>query len=163
MRILLQRVSRAEVRILSDSPDVPSRLSGRIGPGLVLLVGITHNDTASEAEWMADKVSHLRVFPDEAGTMNRAIGEFGGSLLVVSQFTLYSDTRKGRRPSYLAAASPNIAEPLYNHFIELLRKRNMTVETGEFGAMMDVELVNNGPVTLFLERTAGGPTSDSPL
>ena len=153
MRILLQRVSRAEVRI-RDVSDGVARVSGRIGPGFLLLVGFTGSDTESELQWMADKVIGLRLFPDEEDKMNRDIVEHGGAMLVVSQFTLYGDTRKGRRPSFVKAASPDSAIPLYERFLLLLRERGATVETGEFGAMMDVELVNDGPVTLMLEREA---------
>jgi D-tyrosyl-tRNA(Tyr) deacylase len=157
MRILLQRVSRAEVRIRSDDPSGVARVSGRIGPGFVILVGFTGTDTESELRWMADKVVGLRVFPDADGRMNRDLVEHGGALLVVSQFTLYGDARKGRRPSFVDAAPPDRAIPLYERFLLLLRERGVSVETGEFGAMMDVELVNDGPVTLWLEREAGHP------
>ncbi len=127
-------------------------MSGRIGAGYVLLVGITHTDTEAEARWMADKIKGLRLFPDDEGKMNRDLHEHGGSLLVVSQFTLYGDARKGRRPSFINAAPPVIAEWQYNNLVQLLRGHEFQVETGEFGAMMDVELVNDGPVTLWLER-----------
>ena len=156
MRILLQRVSRAEVRIRDESDGV-ARMSGRIGPGLLLLVGFTHTDTESELLWMADKIIGLRLFPDAAEKMNRDIVEQGGALLVVSQFTLYGDARKGRRPSFVKAATPDTAVPLYQRFLLLLRERGVQVETGEFGAMMDVELTNDGPVTLMLEREAPEP------
>lgn len=156
MRILLQRVSRAEVRI-RDGSDGVARMSGRIGPGFLLLVGFTASDTDSELLWMADKVIGLRLFPDGEARLNRDIVEHGGALLVVSQFTLYGDARKGRRPSFLKAASPETAIPLYERFLSLLRDRCAAVETGEFGATMDVELVNDGPVTLMLEREASGP------
>jgi D-aminoacyl-tRNA deacylase len=146
MRVVLQRVRRAEVRI-------GERVAGRIGPGLLLLVGFKADDSDAHLEWMADKVVGLRIFPDEEDRMNRSLAELGGGLLVVSQFTLYGDTAKGRRPSFLEAAPPPIAIPLYNRFVELLRARaSGPVETGEFGAMMEVELVNDGPVTLVLER-----------
>lgn len=155
MRILLQRVKRAEVRIREDLDEGPrERLSGRIGSGYLLLVGFTHSDTDREIEWMADKVFGLRLFPDEDLKLNRDIGEQGGALLVVSQFTLYADARKGRRPSFVDAARPEIAIPLYNRFVICLKQRGLTVETGEFGANMDVELVNDGPVTIWLEREA---------
>lgn len=129
-------------------------MTGRIEKGFVLLVGITHTDTRAEVAWMAEKIHSLRLFPDEEGRMNKDLGEQGGAVLVVSQFTLYGDARKGRRPSFIAAASPNIAESLYNHLIDLLRIRGLIVETGEFGASMEVELINDGPVTLLLEREA---------
>jgi D-tyrosyl-tRNA(Tyr) deacylase len=145
MRLLLQRVSRAEVRI--DGKTV-----GKVGRGFCLLVGFTHDDGAEEAEWMADKVIGLRLFGDEEGKMNLALEDVSGELLVVSQFTLYGDARKGRRPSFIDAARPEAAEALYELFVERLRARGVHVETGEFGAMMEVDLVNDGPVTLWLER-----------
>ncbi len=145
MRIVLQRVSRAEVRI-------QGRVAGHIGPGFLLLVGFTHTDGDGQLTWMADKVAGLRVLGDADGKMNLALADVDGAVLVVSQFTLYGDSVKGRRPSFLAAARPEQAIPLYERFIQLLRERGLRVETGEFGAMMDVELVNDGPVTLWLER-----------
>ena len=148
MRLLLQRVSRAEVRIRDDD----SRISGRIGRGFLLLVGFTHDDGAEQLAWMADKIAGLRLFPDSEGKMNLALTDVEGQVLVVSQFTLYGDSQKGRRPSFIDAARPDVAIPLYERFVALLRERGFTVETGEFGAMMDVELVNDGPVTLWLER-----------
>ncbi len=148
MRVLLQRVSRAEVRIVSEAP----RVSGTIGRGLLLLVGFTSTDGEEQISWMAEKVLGLRIFGDDEGKMNRSLDEIGGSVLVVSQFTLYGDARKGRRPSFVDAARPELAIPLYESFVSRLRESGATVETGEFGAMMDVELVNDGPVTLWLER-----------
>ena len=145
MRVLLQRVARAEVR-------VDERVTGRIGRGFVLLVGFTHTDTEEHLVWMADKVVGLRVFPDNDDKMNRAITEVDGALLVVSQFTLYGDAVKGRRPSFIDAARPEQAIPLYERFIALLRARGVPTETGEFGAAMQVDLVNDGPVTMWLER-----------
>jgi D-tyrosyl-tRNA(Tyr) deacylase len=145
MRVLLQRVSRAEVR-------VDGRVTGSIGRGFVLLVGFTHADSEAEATWMAEKVAGLRLFGDADGKMNLALDEVDGAVLVVSQFTLYGDAQKGRRPSFIDAARPEQAIPLYERFVVLLRERGLRVETGEFGAMMDVELVNDGPVTLWLER-----------
>ena len=145
MRVLLQRVSRAEVR-------VGDRITGRIGRGFLLLVGLTHTDDETRLQWMAEKVAGLRLFGDAEGKMNLALQDVGGALLVVSQFTLYGDAQKGRRPSFIDAARPEVAVPLYEHFLALLRERGLPVETGEFGAMMDVELVNDGPVTLWLER-----------
>lgn len=145
MRVLLQRVSRAEVR-------VGERVTGRIGRGYLLLVGLTHADAEPALEWMADKIIGLRLFSDADDKMNLALADVGGALLVVSQFTLYGDAAKGRRPSFIDAARPEVAVPLYERFITLLRERGVPVETGEFGAMMDVELVNDGPVTLWLER-----------
>lgn len=153
MRILLQRVKRAEVRVDTDSPET-TRVAGRIDAGYLLLVGFTHTDTVAELEWMADKVLGLRLFPDDDQKMNRDIRERGGALLVVSQFTLYGDARKGRRPSFIDAAKPEPALELYNHLVMLLRQQGVPVSTGEFGAMMDVELVNDGPVTLWIEREA---------
>ena len=145
MRVVLQRVSRAEVR-------VGERVTGRIGRGFLLLVGFTHTDGEAALAWMADKIIGLRLFADAEDKMNLALADVAGSLLVVSQFTLYGDVRKGRRPSFVGAAPPEAAVPLYERFVALLRERTDRVETGEFGAMMDVELVNDGPVTLLLER-----------
>ena len=145
MRILLQRVARAEVRV--DGHAV-----GTIGRGYLLLVGFTATDDDTTLAWMADKVLGLRLFADADDKMNLDLAQVGGALLVVSQFTLYGDARKGRRPSFVDAARPEIAIPLYERFVALLRERGARVETGEFGAMMDVELVNDGPVTLWLER-----------
>jgi D-aminoacyl-tRNA deacylase len=150
MRVLLQRVARAEVRI-RDTNAAP-RVSGRIGRGYVLLVGFTGADTDEQVAWMAEKVVGLRLFADAEDKMNLALADVGGAMLVVSQFTLYGDARKGRRPSFIDAARPEIAIPLYEHFVRRLREAGVHVETGEFGAMMDVELVNDGPVTLWLER-----------
>ena len=145
MRVLLQRVSRAAV-------TVDGRETGRIGPGFVVLVGFTHGDTAEQVDWMAEKIVGLRLFGDADGKMNLPISDAAGSLLVVSQFTLYGDAHKGRRPSFIQAPHPDAAVPLYEHFIVALRERGVPVSTGEFGAMMQVELVNDGPVTLWLER-----------
>lgn len=153
MRILLQRVRRAEVRIRENESEL-QRVSGRIEHGYLLLVGLTHTDTQSEVDWLTEKVLGLRLFPDETGKLNRDLADIGGAILVVSQFTLYGDTRKGRRPSFVGAAKPEYAAMLYNQFVSLLRQRGAKVSTGEFGAMMDVELVNDGPVTLWLEREA---------
>jgi len=146
VRVVLQRVSRAEVRI-------EGRVVGRIGRGHLLLVGFKKGDGSAQIGWMADKVLGLRVFGDADGKMNLGLEEAGGDLLVVSQFTLYGDTTKGRRPSFVDAAHPDIAIPLYEEFVATLRsKTSRAVETGEFGAMMEVDLVNDGPVTLVLER-----------
>lgn len=150
MRVLLQRVSRAEVRVRPAAGE--ARVGGRIGRGFLLLVGFTHGDTEEALVWMAEKVIGLRLFADPEEKMNLALGDVGGALLVVSQFTLYGDAAKGRRPSFVGAARPEAAIPLYERFLALLRERGVAVETGEFGAMMDVELVNDGPVTLWLER-----------
>ena len=145
MRVVLQRVSRARV-------SGAGRVAGEIGRGLLLLVGFTESDGEETLGWMAEKISGLRVFADEHGKMNCSVEEVGGSTLVVSQFTLYGNARKGRRPSFVEAAAPEIAVSLYERFVHLLRTRGLPVQTGEFGAMMDVELVNDGPVTLVLER-----------
>lgn len=125
---------------------------GEIDRGLLLLVGFAPDDDVSRLAWMTEKLATLRIFPDEDGRMNRSVQDAGGSILVVSQFTLYGDARKGRRPSFVGAAGPDIAIPLYERFIELLRETGLRIETGRFGASMEVELVNDGPVTLILER-----------
>ena len=145
MRVLLQRVSKAEVR-------VGNRVTGRVARGLLALVGFTHTDDDARLVWMADKVVGLRIFGDSDQKMNLSVTEAGGAILVVSQFTLYGDAEKGRRPSFVDAARPEQATPLYERFVALLRERGVHVETGEFGAMMDVELVNDGPVTMMLQR-----------
>ena len=146
MKVVLQRVLSAEVTI--DRRSVAA-----IGTGVVLLVGFKASDGEIEATWIADKIVGLRVFPDAEGKMNHSLNDVEGELLVVSQFTLYGDVRKGRRPSFIDAASPEIAISLYNNCVALLRERAPgRVETGEFGAAMDVELVNQGPVTILLER-----------
>jgi D-tyrosyl-tRNA(Tyr) deacylase len=144
MRAVVQRVTRAEVR-------VDGRVVGLIGHGLLVLVGIGKQDTAESGKALAEKVVNLRVFDDEQGRMNRSVLETGGAVLCVSQFTLYGDCRKGRRPSYDRAASPEAARSLYESFLASLRDLGVSVETGEFQAMMDVELVNDGPVTLLLD------------
>jgi D-tyrosyl-tRNA(Tyr) deacylase len=148
MRVVLQRVKAASVAI--DGREV-----GRIGIGFCLLVGFAHDDTETEVQWLAEKLSGLRIFADEADKMNRSLDEVEGAVLIVSQFTLYGDTRKGRRPSFLNAAHPDHAIPLYQAFIEAFRSRGITVATGEFGAMMQVEIHNDGPVTLWFERVHG--------
>ncbi len=145
MRALIQRVSRASVTI-------EGRVVGQIGRGFVVLLGVTHADGRAEADWLAAKIVGLRVFDDEAGKMNRALADVGGALLVVSQFTLYGDARKGRRPSFTAAAAPERAEPLVDYFVETLRDAGFSVATGVFGAHMDVEIHNDGPVTMLIER-----------
>jgi D-tyrosyl-tRNA(Tyr) deacylase len=127
-------------------------VTGAIGTGFLLLTGFTHTDTVDQAVWMADKIVGLRLFADAEDKMNLSLADVGGAVLVVSQFTLYGDAAKGRRPSFIDAAKPDVAIPLYEKFISLLRERGLTVATGEFGAMMDVELVNDGPVTLWLEK-----------
>jgi D-tyrosyl-tRNA(Tyr) deacylase len=145
MRALIQRAKRAEVR-------VGGKVIGKIGHGAVVLAGFTHTDGEEQLIWMADKIVGLRIFADDEDKMNRSIIDAAGELLVVSQFTLYGDAVKGRRPSFIDAARPEQAIPLYERFLGLLRERGVTVATGEFGAMMEVELVNDGPVTLWLER-----------
>jgi D-tyrosyl-tRNA(Tyr) deacylase len=143
--VLLQRVTRAEVR-------VEGRITGAIGAGFLLLVGLTGTDGEEQVLWMADKVAGLRLFGDAEGKMNLSLEDVGGACLVVSQFTLYGDASKGRRPSFVNAARPEAAIPLYERFVAALRERVREVRTGEFGAMMEVELVNDGPVTLWIER-----------
>lgn len=144
MRAVVQRVSRAAVR-------VERKTVGEIGPGLMVLVGVSGADTAESAASLAEKVATLRIFPDEAGKMNRSVGEIGGAVLAVSQFTLFGDVRRGRRPSFIAAAPPEVAEPLYEKFLEALRGYGLHVESGVFRAMMEVELVNDGPVTILID------------
>jgi len=131
---------------------IGERTAGSIGKGFLLLVGFTHGDTPEKVDWMAEKASGLRLFGDAEGKMNLGLSEVGGALLVVSQFTLYGNADKGKRPSFISAARPEEAIPLYERFLAALRGRGLTVESGEFGEMMDVELVNDGPVTLWLER-----------
>lgn len=145
MRIVLQRVIRARV-------TVGDRVSGEIGRGLLLLVGFAPQDSEATLDWMSDKVLGLRVFADEGGKMNRSVVEAGGGVLVVSQFTLYGDASRGRRPSFVSAAAPDVAAALYRGYMRRLRAAGLSVQEGEFGAMMQVELVNDGPVTLILER-----------
>ena len=145
MRVVLQRVSSASVTIEGE-------VTGRIARGFLLLAGFTHTDTPAAADWMAEKVAGLRLFTDAEGKMNLGLAEVGGSVLVVSQFTLYGNAEKGRRPSFVDAARPEVAIPLYERFVEQLRAQGLEVATGRFGAMMEVALVNDGPVTLVLER-----------
>ena len=147
MRAVVQRVTRARV-------TVAEREVGAIGPGLLVLLGVGTSDTAAEGDWLANKIAGLRLFPDETGRMEKSVAEVGGSVLVVSQFTLWGDCQKGRRPSFLGAAPPDRAEPLYEEFVLGLRRLGIPVATGEFGAMMQVELINDGPVTLWLETPA---------
>jgi D-tyrosyl-tRNA(Tyr) deacylase len=144
VKIVVQRCRQAAV-------TVDGKTVGAIGGGLLLLVGITHEDTEADARFAADKIAGLRIFEDDAGKMNRSVQDAGGALLSVSQFTLYGDCRKGRRPNFMAAARPEQAESLYERFNAFLRELGLTVETGVFGAMMDVSLVNDGPVTLIVE------------
>lgn len=145
MRALLQRVSYASV-------TVDGRIVGEINRGFAILLGVTHSDGQAEAAWLATKVAGIRLFEDDEGKMNLSLADVGGSVLVVSQFTLYGDARKGRRPSFIDAARPEQAEPLVDYFVEQLRRQGLTVATGVFGAMMTVEIHNDGPVTLMLEK-----------
>jgi D-tyrosyl-tRNA(Tyr) deacylase len=144
MRAVVQRVSEARVRI--DGVVV-----GEVGRGLLVLLGVAHADTPEQAEWLADKLTGLRIFEDDDSKMNRDVIEVGGGMLIVSQFTLYGDCRKGRRPSFIEAAPPAVAVPLYAAFVDAVRARGVPVATGRFGAMMEVELVNDGPVTLIVD------------
>lgn len=144
MRVVLQRSLQAKV-------EVEGAVTGQIDKGFVLLVGITHEDTKEDVRYVAEKVANLRLFEDEEGKMNHSIFEAGGSILSVSQFTLYGDTRKGRRPSFSEAAKPDVAKPLWDFFNDELQRLGLHVETGVFGAMMDVSLTNDGPVTLIVE------------
>ena len=144
MRIVLQRVREARV-------EVDGRIVGQIGNGLLILLGVTTSDTNKDAEYLADKVVNLRIFPDESGRMNRSVLDVQGGLLIVSQFTLYGDCRKGRRPGFDQAAPPEQARELYEIFVALARAANLTVETGIFQAHMQVHLVNDGPVTFVLD------------
>lgn len=144
MRVVVQRSKKAKVTVNEE-------ITGQISKGLVLLVGVTHQDTEEDAAFLADKIANLRIFEDEAGKMNLSLLDVGGEILSVSQFTLYGDCRKGRRPNFMEAARPEQANQLYERFNGLLREKGIKVETGIFGAMMDVELINDGPVTLIVE------------
>ena len=144
MRAVVQRVKQAKV-------EVEGRVVGQIGAGLLVLVGVAKSDTRGDADYMADKLTGLRIFPDEAGKMNRDIVEAGGGLLVVSQFTIYADVRKGRRPGFDRAADPQLARLLYDYLVQALRQRGIPVETGTFQALMAVHLVNDGPVTIIVD------------
>lgn len=144
MRVVLQRAKLAEVR-------VEGNVVGRIDKGLMLLVGVTHEDTAEDAAYVADKIVNLRIFEDENDKMNLSLLDVGGEILSVSQFTLYGDCRKGRRPNFMDAAKPDHALQVYEAFNDKLREKGVTVETGEFGAMMEVDFINDGPVTLIVE------------
>jgi D-aminoacyl-tRNA deacylase len=145
MRALLQRVSRASV-------TVDGQVVARIGKGLLILLGIGHGDDSAQAEFLAEKTANLRIFEDDQGKTNLSVLDVQGEAIVVSQFTLYADTRKGRRPSFTDAALPEVAEPLVERFVELLRGHGVPTQTGKFGAHMEVEIHNNGPVTVWLER-----------
>jgi D-tyrosyl-tRNA(Tyr) deacylase len=147
MRALVQRVSQGSV-------SVDGEVVGAIDRGFVILVGVTHGDGKAQAEWLANKVAGLRVFEDDEGKMNLSLDDVQGEALVISQFTLYGDTRKGRRPSFIGAAAPDVAEPLVDYFAEQLRQKGFNVPTGVFGAEMKVEIHNDGPVTLMLEKEA---------
>jgi len=149
VRAVVQRVTRASV-------SVEGQVVGDIGPGLVVMLGVAHGDTEAEARWLAEKIAHLRIFEDEAGKFNRSALDIGGEMLVVSQFTLLGDSRRGRRPDFTAAARPEVAEPLVDRFAELLRQQGLRVATGQFGAYMRVEIHNDGPVTLVLDRAPAG-------
>ncbi len=144
MRAVVQRVTQA--RVLIESQAV-----GQIERGLLVLLGVTQADTAAQAQWLADKIVGLRIFEDDQGKMNRDVAEVGGSVLIVSQFTLYGDCRKGRRPSFIDAAPPPLAIRLYEEFINAVKAQGIPVASGRFGAMMQVELVNDGPVTLIVD------------
>lgn len=145
MKIIIQRCSRAEVRIDNE-------VVGRIGRGFVLLVGVTHEDTPAEVAFMAKKIAGMRIFEDEAGKMNLSLADVQGEILSISQFTLYGDARKGNRPSFVQAARPEVAEPLYDLLNQTLRSQyGLKVETGRFGADMKVDFINDGPVTIILE------------
>ncbi len=144
MRAVVQRVSRAKV-------TVGEAITGEIGRGLLVLLGVTHNDGKADADYLVDKVINLRIFDDADGKMNLSLADIGGGLLVVSQFTLYGDTRRGRRPSFIDAAPGPAAEAMYEYFVQRSRTMVDKVQTGAFGAMMDVELVNDGPVTIMLD------------
>lgn len=144
MRVVIQRVGRARV-------TVDGEVVGEVGRGLLVLLGVTHGDTLASARWLAEKTVALRIFADDEGKMNRAVADVGGGVLVVSQFTLYGDCSKGRRPSFVAAAPPEVAVPLYEAYVNAIRALGIPTATGRFGAMMDVELVNDGPVTLIVE------------
>ena len=144
MRAVVQRVSRSAV-------SVGGEVVGAVERGLLVLLGVAPGDTEAEARWLADKVVGLRIFPDDEGKMNRDVAAAGGGVLVVSQFTLYGDCRKGRRPSFIGAAPPELAEPLYEAFVAAVRANGLPAATGRFGAMMQVELVNDGPVTLIVD------------
>ena len=144
MRAVVQRVASSRV-------TVDERVTGEVKKGLLVLLGVTHDDTSKDVDYMVDKVTNLRIFEDENDKMNLSLKDIGGEVMAVSQFTLYGDSRKGRRPSFSDAARPDVANPLYEEFVEKLRAQGITVGTGEFGAHMMVELTNDGPVTILLE------------
>ncbi len=144
MRLVLQRVSRAKV-------TVENNITGEIKNGILVLLGVTHEDTEKDVDYLVDKITNLRIFPSDKSEFDKSVLDAGGSLLVVSQFTLYGSTKKGRRPDFIEAAKPDHAEKMYNLFVEKARATGLTVETGQFRAMMNVELVNDGPITLVIE------------
>ncbi len=146
MKVVVQRVSRSQVAI-------DGNVVGKIGMGLTILLGVSEGDTEDDAVYLAEKCVNLRIFNDEKGKMNLSVLEVEGELLSISQFTLYGDTRKGRRPSFIKAAPPELGEKLYDYFNDCLRKSGLNVETGEFGAMMDVNICNEGPVTIIIDST----------
>jgi D-aminoacyl-tRNA deacylase len=146
MRAVSQRVSRAQV-------SVDGEICGKIGRGLLVLLGVAKTDSRADSEYLAEKIAGLRIFEDENGKMNRSVAEAGGSVLVVSQFTLYGDVRRGKRPAFDDAAPPELARQLYEHFVANIRSAGLVCETGRFQAMMQVELVNDGPVTILLDST----------
>jgi D-tyrosyl-tRNA(Tyr) deacylase len=148
MRAVVQRVSRAQVTVAEETV-------GEIGPGLLVLLGVTHADTELDADYLADKIAGLRIFEDEKGKMNLDTASVGGGVLVVSQFTLYGDVRRGKRPSFDAAAPPEHARRLYDYFVERIRAAGLPCQTGRFQEMMQVELVNDGPVTILLDSKKG--------
>ena len=154
MRAIIQRVSRARV-------TVDGQVTGEIARGLLVLLGVATGDTEAAADYLADKICGLRVFEDSAGKMNLAVGEVGGAILAVSQFTLFGDVRRGKRPSFDSAARPDEARRLYEYFVERIRAAGLRCETGRFQEMMDVELVNDGPVTFIVEARAGALVRDS--
>lgn len=152
MRVLLQRVSQASVTVEDQRSSPADRVISQIGKGLVVLLGVGHGDGEEQAAFLAEKVANLRIFEDEQGKTNLSVLDVGGEAIVVSQFTLYADSRKGRRPSFTDAALPDRAEPLVNRFVELLRGHGVPTQTGQFGAHMLVEIHNDGPVTIWLEK-----------
>ncbi len=145
MRVVLQRVNEGRV-------SVGARTVSEIGLGLVILLGVGHNDSVEQAQYLAKKIATLRIFEDDQGKTNRSLLDVGGEAVVVSQFTLYADTRKGRRPSFTQAAMPEIASPLVDQFADLLRAQGVPTQVGEFGAHMQVSLINDGPMTIWMER-----------
>jgi len=144
MRAVVQRVKESSVKTENET-------IGRIGKGLLILLGVANGDSSSDADYLVNKITNLRIFEDDKGKMNRSLLELGGEMMVVSQFTLLGDYRKGRRPSFMQAAEPNLATELYEYFVNQVRSLGMAVQTGRFGAMMEVALINDGPVTLILE------------